>query len=170
MNDSESVSSRDSLLREVESGWNELQTYLASLTVEQLTGPTDAEGWTAKDHIVHLATWEEGALALLEGKLKREAMDIPPEVWTQGDDPINAVIQQRYQDMPLEEVMASFRQTHDRVVKILSTMTDEQLQLPYHHYQSDSTDERALLEWLPWDTFRHYRDHMPWIAAIVEKA
>lgn len=169
MNDLDNSLTRENLLRRMELSWNELQTYLASLTAEQLTRPTDAAGWTAKDHIIHLAMWEKAGLALLEGKSKRESMNVTPETWEQGDDAINAVIQQRYHAMPLDEVMQTLRQNHERMLKKLDTMTEADLLLPYRHYQPDSIEERPIIWSAIGDTILHYRDHMPWIAAIVGK-
>jgi hypothetical protein len=161
---------RESLLRQIEGGWNELEDYLATLTEEQLTRPQDAAGWTVKDHILHIALWEKAALALLEGKSKRAALEVAPETWEAGDDAINAVIQQRTHDMPLDEALQTLQQTHARLMQKLGTMTEADLLLPYHHYQADSNDERPLLQWLPWDTVYHYRDHLPWMAALTKQA
>lgn len=51
---------KDELLIRIEQGWNEFQAYIQTLSAAQLAGPTDAAGWTAKDHIMHLAVWEDG--------------------------------------------------------------------------------------------------------------
>jgi hypothetical protein len=49
-------------------------------------------------------------------------------------------------------------------------MSEDELRLPYHHYQPGASNDNPLIRLLPYDTIYHYRDHMPWIAAIVEKA
>lgn len=170
MTDAANALSRTDLLKQLNSGWNEFLTCVASLNEEQLTRPTDAEGWTAKDHIIHIAMFDLAELAVLERKSKRDSLNITQEIWLRGDDDeINAVIQQRYRDMPLDEVMQTLHQSHERLLKKLDTMTEADFLLPYRHYQSDSSDERALREWFPWDTFYHYRDHIPWIVAISGK-
>jgi hypothetical protein len=171
MINSDSAFSRATVLRELNESWNELQKALAPLSAEQLTRPTDAAGWTAKDHIIHIAQFDTAELAVLERRSKREALDIPEDIWERGeDDEINAVLQQRYHDMPLDEVMRTLRQNHDRLLTKLAAMSEADLLLPYRHYQTESDDERPLIMWMPWDTTYHYRDHIPWIAAIVEKA
>jgi hypothetical protein len=80
---------RETLMREMDASWNALQRSIASLTEAQLIQPTDAAGWTVKDHIIHLALWEEAGLALFEGKSKRETLDIPQDVWDEGEDPFS---------------------------------------------------------------------------------
>src|SRR5664279_3915605 len=93
------------LLDAIDKGWNNLHAYLSTLTYEQVTIPTDAAGWTVKDHLAHLAIWEDGIWALLEKKPRAAYMGVPDDIWTNRVpnriDRINAVIQQRYVDMPL---------------------------------------------------------------------
>lgn len=162
--------SRDDMLKAITRSWDELHTFIGSLSEEQLTQPTDPAGWTVKDHIIHLAMWKEGSIAMLHGNSKREAMDIPGDVWSQGDDPINAVLQERYQDMPLKQVLANFQEIHDRMLKKLSLMSEEDLQLPYKHYFPETTYEQPIIQWVRMDTIEHYREHIPWMATIAEKA
>ncbi len=168
MSNNTNAMTREKLLHEIASSWNELQAYIGSLTVEQLTGPTDAAGWTVKDHLIHLAMWVQAGYGILDGKLKREVLDITPEIWEQDDDPINAVLQKRYRSMPLDEVKQTLQQHHDHFLNKLDTMSEEDLQLPHSHYQAESTEKRPIIDFVFWDTAEHYREHIPWIKAIIE--
>lgn len=90
-----------------------------------------------------------------------------PEIWAQDDDAINAVLQQRYQHMPLDDVMNTLRQTHLRLVDKLSALSENDLRLPFHHYQPDSSEDVPLIRVMPGETIHHYREHLTWIRAIV---
>ncbi len=158
------------LLRRIENGWNNLQAYLSTLNEEQLTTPTDAAGWTAKDHLIHLALWEDGVYALLEGQSQREGMEVDEATWKQGWDAINAVIQQRYHNLPLDEVLQTIRQRHERLVNKIKSMTDEDLLRPYRHYDSGSDREQPVIGSIVGNTYEHYAEHKPWIAEIVDKS
>lgn len=170
MSSADNSLTRETLMRQMEDSWNELLTFIGSLTPEQLTGPTDAAGWTAKDHIIHIAKWENAGIALLEGKSKRETLDIPQEIWDQDDDPVNAVIQERNRDTPMDEVMYTLKETHARMLRKLETMTEEDLQRPYNHYQPGTERTHPIIRNVMADTTGHYREHIPWMKAIIEKA
>jgi len=46
------------LITRINQGWDDFTTYLKTIEPEYFTIPTDAAGWTAKDHVMHLAVWE----------------------------------------------------------------------------------------------------------------
>lgn len=160
--------SKDELLARIQQGWIRFNLYLSTLSEEQLATPTDAAGWTAKDHIIHLAVWEEGICALLEHQSRWEAMGIDQETWrSHNDDRINAVIQQHYRDMPPDEVLQMFHNVHQRLMGKVHAMSNEELQHPYSYYQLSSKSDEPVLNSIAGDTFEHYAQHQPWIAAIV---
>lgn len=160
---------RDNMIHYISKGWDALHTYLNTLGEEQITGPVDDAGWTVKDHMIHLAVWEDGLLAVLNGESKREAMGVDEATWEAGLDPINAAIQQRLRDVPLDEVRSTMRRSHERIVAKISAMSDEDLMRPYSHYQPHIDDDRPIYGWIVGNTFGHYEEHIPWIQAIVAK-
>jgi hypothetical protein len=54
-------------------------------------------------------------------------------------------------------------------LKKLDTMTQEDLQRHYRHFQPNSRDKRPILRWVIIATVDHYAEHMPWLKAIVEE-
>ncbi|MEP7292649.1 MAG: ClbS/DfsB family four-helix bundle protein [Chloroflexota bacterium] len=158
------------LLAALDQGWNDFQAYLGSLSYEQVTIPTDAAGWTVKDHLTHLYVWENGMLALLEKQPRAEAMGLTPELLNSDDyDAINEVIRQQYQNIDLRELQRLFFGAHERLVEKIRSLSDEDLQRPYHFYQPGSESSRPVINPLAGNTFQHYAEHMPWIDAIAQK-
>jgi uncharacterized protein (TIGR03083 family) len=168
MSDTDAMSKAE-LLTRLQNGWNELNAYLKTLTEAQLTTPADAAGWTIKDHVIHLAIWEDGINALLQHRSRREAMGIDAQTWnSRSVDKMNAIIQQRHKDMPLSQVMDTLRDVHQRLVQQLQVLPEEDLKRPYRDFQPESTSDKPVIGWIMGNTYEHYAEHLPWMAAIIE--
>ncbi|MBI1258773.1 MAG: ClbS/DfsB family four-helix bundle protein [Chloroflexi bacterium] len=158
------------LLANIEQGWNNFQAYLSSLTYEQVTIPTDPAGWTAKDHIAHLAIWEDSLNALLEKKSRREHMGIADEaIWNNGEwDAVNAIIQQRYHDLPLRDLATMFFGIHEKLVGKINALSDTDLQRSYREFQPDAEWDAPIIHWMIIDTYEHYDEHQDYIDIIAQ--
>ena len=119
MNDFNDSLMRENLLSEVESNWNELQTYLASLTEEQLRAQRMRRDGRRKIILSTLPCRKSRTRAVGRKIEARSLGYYTGNVGAGRRDPINAVIQQRYHDMPLDEVMQTLRQNHERLVQKL---------------------------------------------------
>ena len=159
---------KEQLLTQIQDGWDRLHEYLVTLSDEQLTHLTDAAGWTVKDHVIHLAIWEDGANAMLLRQSRRKQMDIDEAVWKRWNfDEINAVIQRRYRDMPLTEVLQTFRAIHERLLSQIEAMTEEDVRSPVSYYDIQFGGPEPVAEQLLIDTVGHYQEHLPWMMAIA---
>lgn len=156
------------LLARIDAGWEEMNTYLKSLEPPVLFTLTDDGGWTIKDHLIHLAVWEDGMLAVLNGIVPREHLAIDPDIWKNGFDAINAVIQQRHRDLMLNTVIGTAIDNHTRLVERIKTLSDDDLYRPFNSYVATSVNEAPVMGWLEGTTFGHYAEHLPWMRAIAE--
>lgn len=169
MNDQSEVSVPEFLGR-LDAGWAELQAFITSLTPEQLTVPTDAAGWTVKDHLIHLAVWEDGMNAVLAHQNRRERMGIPAALWGGDDyDAINAVIQQQHHADTLESVLSTLDRVHTEFRSRAAALSTTDLLAPYSDYQPDSSSANPIVGSLAGNTYGHYEEHIPWMQAIVDQ-
>src|SRR5512145_989206 len=92
------------LLAEIQKTWDELNAELERLTEEQMTAKHDAQGWTVKDHLVHLARWERSVVYLLLGKPRHAGLGIDEALYLKHSyDEINAAIFHQAQHGTLPE-------------------------------------------------------------------
>ncbi len=161
--------SKAELLAKIAAGWDDLQGYLATLTFEQVVAPSDPAGWTPKDHLVHLAIWEDSLNALLDSEPRWEHMGVPRDLFDSADwDAINAIIQQRYHDLPLRDLQQMFFDIHARLVAKLEALSEEDLQRPYSEYQPGSSYNAPIRNWFLTDTSDHYDEHKGYIEIIIQ--
>jgi len=159
------------LLADIEREWGALNQTLGRLNDPQMTDLRDPQGWSVKDHLVHLAFWERGVCYYLQGKPRHLGMEITEELLLQGDyDQINAVIQQAQQGMSLAEVQALIHYCHRQLLNGVMQMSDADLLKPYRRYRPDEDGEGEgppVLYMLYGNTAEHFSEHRQWIKALV---
>jgi hypothetical protein len=163
------VTQPNSVVEPIERSWTELNLLVDSLGPTGLT-MSGADGWEVKDHLIHIAAWEHSLLALLEGADRHQAMGVGRDV--DETDAINAAVWAMHRNKTPEQALDYFHQTHALLLKLLRTMSDDDLRLPYNHYQPneprDPGDNRPALDWVAGNTYEHYAEHIDWIHQLVK--
>jgi uncharacterized damage-inducible protein DinB len=136
----------------IDEAWAELERAVAALSEHDLTGVPDRAGWTVKDHLMHLAAWEQAFMAGLEGRPRHEALGIDEATFQADDDTINAAIFVQHRDRPLGEVLAALRATHAATRIRLAA--------------SAAGSGPALTD-VAGNTWEHYAAHLGWIRQLV---
>lgn len=163
------TSNRDQLLARIRRSWEEMNAYLGTLNMVEMTELTDAGGWTAKDHVANLVVWELGVVAMLDGKPRFIEMGLPEHWKNLHYEEMNAIMHRQHKDRPYTEIMAEFRQVHSRLIAAVEKLSDADLQRPYHELQPDSDRDDPIIETIISCTYDHYTEHRPWIEAIVHQ-
>lgn len=172
------VTTKAELLAAIEQSWSRFDAALERLSEDQLLIPTDAQGWTGKDHLVHISVWERSMVFFLQRKPRHEALGVEQQLYVQGgDDAINAVIVEQRKHLSLAEVLAGLRATHRELLALLEPLTDADLHQPYRFYQPDEPGDRYYWDAQPdgppaiallyANAAQHVADHTEWIETLV---
>lgn len=145
------------LLARIDQEWTALRELIDSLTPEQMSEAVPGS-WSVKDHLVHLTTWEQFLLRYHLGQEPPHIfMGIEAETFEGLDeDGLNALIYERSQDRPLENVLDSFTRSHNQVLDTLEPVTFADLMKPRY---ADDPEARPLINWVIGNTYDHYREH-----------
>ncbi|MGN6030441.1 MAG: maleylpyruvate isomerase N-terminal domain-containing protein [Thermomicrobiales bacterium] len=157
------------LLDQIETSWRAFQETVDALPDAALTGPTDAGGWRAQDHIAHLGAWERGVIFMINGFPFHAGLGVDEETWIDGDvDAINAVIFDLNRERELEDVRTGLRATHTELVTTIGGLDPDQLDAPIRPDDSGDPDNPPTLrDKIAGNTWEHYPEHAEWIVALV---
>jgi hypothetical protein len=152
------------LLARIDQEWTALRELIDSLTPKQMTEAVPGS-WSVKDHLVHLTTWEQFLLRYHLGQEPPHiVMGVEEETFEGLDeDGMNALIYERSQNRPLEDVLDSFGQSHTLVLDALGPMTFADLMQPRY---ADDPEARPLINWVIGNTYDHYREHRQTIQSL----
>lgn len=162
---------KDNLLSDIEAEWGALNAALDKLDETQMTEIRDAQGWSVKDHLIHMAFWERGVCFFLQGKPRHMGMEIDEQLFSKGNfDEINAVIQQAQKDMSMAEVQALLHYCHRQLLHQVKGMSDADLLKPYRRYTPEESGEGEgppVYNMIYANTASHFAEHREWIVKLV---
>ena len=142
---------RFALLARLDEAWEPLEGAVAHLEPGSHSEARDAAGWTAKDHLMHVAAWEQAFLATLDGRPRHEALGVDAAVLRDGDDDtVNAAIFARHRNRPLAEVLAQARSAHTALRARIAGLQDD-----------------PALARVPGNTWEHYQEHLAYIRVLL---
>lgn len=165
------VKTKAELLADTERAWGALNAALDQLTEAQMTTIRDAQGWTVKDHVIHMTCWERSVVFFLQGRPRHAALGVDEALYLKSsDDEINAVIFQQRQGLPLTDALAQFRDVHHQLLKLLQSLTDADLHKPYRHYlpeEPSDDDGPPAINMIYGNSANHFTEHLAWIEVLV---
>jgi len=140
-----------STLARFDQAWAELDQTVKGLGERELTEIRDPAGWSAKDHLMHVAAWEQTLLAKGDGRPRHQVLGIDAATDASGDEEaINAAIFAATRHRPLQEVLDALRSTHAATrARLTAAAPDPQLLADVPGYTE------------------HYEQHRGWIRELV---
>jgi hypothetical protein len=145
----------------------ELEAFIASTPSERMVG-LRKDGWSIKDHLYHLATWDSYLIAMLERQPRLPAVGIESDPAGEYDG-VNAIFFQRGKDLPLSHVLGLFRGNRGRIIEQVQKLNDSDLDRPIAEFQPHERTPLAghLGDWIPTITAKHDRMHHRWMKEIL---
>ena len=118
------------LVAQTEQERDKLSALIAGMSREQLLWP-GAYGWSAKDHVAHLAEWERMLFGWYDAGLRGEDPPTPAEGYSWANlHYLNQRIYELHRDDQLEHVLIDWRETSRRLLTMAATTNEVELYTP----------------------------------------
>ncbi len=160
------ATTREQLLERIQSEREIWRGLVAEVGRERMEQPGLMGDWTFKDLVSHLAGWRNRTIARLEAAARGEPE--PRDPWPaelDDDDSINAWIHARDRDRSVDEVLADYDGSFERLAAAVAALPEEAVSRPGYFPWMEG---RAVVEA---DFFRHLHDeHEPTIRDWLTKA
>ena len=124
---------REEALAAFDAARREHQQFLASIPRERMTEPGATGPWSVKDVVAHLNAWRDRTVGRVEAAVTGQPE--PPPPWPpelDDDDVINAWFYEQHRNDPLDDVLAKWDASFDRLRKATVAMPDKALFDPAH--------------------------------------
>lgn len=164
---SQKPQSKTELIERIQQARAALEQTLAPLDEETLTRTGGPDGWSVKDHLAHLVSWQHKLLAILQGRPPYEGLLLDQAAYQAHDmDGINEIIYERNKDLTLAETMVTFRQTYKEMLALVADLSEADLAKPY--VPDDPTETQRVIDEIIDNSYEHDLEHQLWIEQLLE--
>jgi hypothetical protein len=147
---------KQQLLDRIRDGYVTFGALLRSIRGSDQTRPLG--DWSAAEHVAHLASWEQLALAVLTGAVPYEAMGITAEDWQNETDGINDALHRLHAGISFDAARSLWQEVHASLVAALEASSDDELTRPLGAGADDK-----VIDLIEGNTYAHYEEHAGWI-------
>lgn len=155
----------------IDSTWSDLETFLAALTQEQ-TSTQDDQGWTIKDHVTHLAVWEDSVGILFRGEPRHLALGLDRSYYAQASfDEINEQIKDQRKHLSMSEVLALLHDVHRALMGSVRGLSEADLGRTVRDFfpEAPRTDDRRVIDFIYENTAEHFAEHLEWMRTTLKR-
>jgi hypothetical protein len=153
------------LIERINRAWARLKEELSGSGAEALTTPY-SDGWSVRDHLVHIEAWERYLLAVIERRSPSAALGIDlATIRSTADDPLNELIRESTKTHAVPQVWADLRRTHERLLAAIAALPEDDLERLAADYQPEELagDTDSIAGWISHICDEHLREHVEWI-------
>lgn len=119
------------LYEAIAADWERLNTTLEGVDAREAMEKTDANGWTARDHVVNVIAWERSVVYLLNRRARHEALGISDDALCSRDiHAINEAIRSANAGGTWEDKRARLVDGHQDLMSTLHSLTWGDMQRP----------------------------------------
>ena len=137
-----------------------LDKTVKTLSERELTEIRDPAGWSAKDHLMHVAVWEQALLAKLDGRARHKALGLDASTEGSEDwDALNAQIFAGTRQRSLGDVLEALASTHATTRAHIAALSEGR----------NAAGADAFLTDVP-SYAEHYDQHHTWIKDLLGRA
>ena len=138
---------KEQIIERLENRWVEFLHSFEGLPESHVTRPAHEGGWSIKDILVHVRTWEEEALKYFPMIFENQRLPRYKDLYG-GINAFNAMTHDANKDLPLKTVLSNLEATQTRRLADLRSVPEE-------HFASGTRFRRRLAA----DTHNHYPEH-----------
>jgi hypothetical protein len=166
------ISTHAELVSAVNPAWEELLSFLQAVNSGD-AATHDSNGWTVKDHVAHIAVWEDSVAILFRGGLRHKALGIDEASYTTSSfDQINEVIRGQFETIPLAQAIRQLEQVHSELMTRVMALSEADLKTSVRDYfpQAPRTDDRPMITFIYDNTADHFIEHLSWMRELLGSA